>query len=162
VETNYHYFSYCGPRDSPPYLGSGCTFGNYSNSAQIKAVSEIDLPNGTKYVFSYGGTYGGLIRIDFPEKGYVKYAWTNSSLSEATFQQYFLQSQNINLSCYASVDTPAISDRWVSYDGTTEVLHQHFAYNTGWPGTSNPNWTSKTTTVTNTDLVTGLVTLYRL
>src|SRR5205814_7790890 len=43
-------------------------------------------------------------------------------------------------------------------DGATEVLHQQFTYSTTWPANSNPNWTSKNTTVTNTDLITGQVT----
>jgi RHS repeat-associated protein len=140
---------------SAPY--GGCTFGGYPNSAQIQTVSEIDLPNGTKYTFTYGGQYGGLIRVTFPEGGYARYTWADNPLSQATFQTFNLPSYSFNIQCYASYDTPAISDRYVSYDGTTEVLHQHFAYATAWPGNSNPNWTTKSTTVTNTDLRTGLV-----
>ena len=138
-------------------FGPGCTFNSYPNSFQVQAVSEIDLPNSTKYAFTYGGPYGGLEYIYFPGGGYVRYAWADNSLSLATYQQYFNQSYNTNVQCYSSYDTPAISDRYVSYDGKTEALHQQFVYVTKWPGNSNPNWTTKTTTVTNTDLLTGLV-----
>ena len=136
---------------------AGCTYAGYPNSFQIQAVSEIDLPDGTKYSFTYGGQYGALSRITFPGGGYARYTWADNPLSEATYQQFYVQSYNTTVQCYASYDTPAISDRYVSYNGTTEVLHQHFGYSTGWPGNS-PNWNSKSTTVTNTDLVTGQVT----
>jgi len=58
-------------------------------------------------------------------------------------------------------DFPAVIDRYVSFDGVTEVLHQHFSYVTNWTGT-NPTWNYKTTTQTTYDLVrnTNFVTIY--
>jgi len=50
-------------------------------------------------------------------------------------------------------DFPAVTDRYVSYDGVTEALHQHFAYSTTWSTTNPLDWTQKSTTVTNTDNV---------
>ena len=139
-----------------------CGFSGQAQSAQIKAVSEIDLPNGQKYTFSYGGTYGGLIRITFPEGGYVRYVWGPNHLSNATYQTFTNPNVSGSVYCWAEYDTGAITDRYVSYDGSTEVQHQQFAYSTNWTfnSTANaPQWTSKNTTVTASDLLTGQTTV---
>ena len=52
-------------------------------------------------------------------------------------------------------DFPAVTDRYVSCDGSTEVLHQHFSYYTDWSNNTTFNWNYKTTTVTTTDVVSG-------
>jgi len=61
----------------------------------------------------------------------------------------------------APAATVAITDRYVSYDGVNEVLHQHFGpYTTTWGlGGNLAAWSTKTTTVTSTDLVTGQTTI---
>jgi hypothetical protein len=41
-----------------PSGSPNCRFGSSPQSVQMKAISEIDLPNGQKYTFAYGGTYG--------------------------------------------------------------------------------------------------------
>src|SRR5205085_6574885 len=38
-----------------------------SSTVSVPTVSEIDLPNGQKYTFTYGGTWGRLTRITFPD-----------------------------------------------------------------------------------------------
>jgi YD repeat-containing protein len=141
----------------PNSVGSPCSL--ISNSTPISVVSEIDLPNKQKYSFSYGGTWGRLSQITFPDGGYIRYVWGTNVASRATYQQW-----NLNVygatgvqNCWAIVDTPAITDRYVSFDGSTEVLHQHFAYSTNW-NTNDPNqvfWTSKKAVVTSTDNVSG-------
>ena len=133
----------------------------------MAVVSAIILPNGQQYSFTYGngGTgnnnWGRLTKITFPDGGYVRYVWGINSQSKATFQTWPLNTSTPyaqgNGSVWAIVDTPAITDRYVSYDGTTEVLHQNFSYSTAL--VENPMsgqvayWTSKSTKVTSYDLV---------
>jgi RHS repeat-associated protein len=61
--------------------------------------------------------------------------------------------------CTMLYGVPAITDRYVSFDGTHEVLHQTFAYSTTWNSSA---WTSKQSTVTTYDLVrnTNFQTIY--
>jgi YD repeat-containing protein len=146
---------------------NACGFGSASQSIPMTVVSAIILPNVQQYSFTYGNAndasndWGRLTKITFPDGGYVRYVWGTNPQAKATFQTWPLDvtipyAQG-NGSIWAIIDTPAITDRYVSYDGTTEVLHQHFVYNTDW--TLNPNsgsfgyWTSKSTTVTSYDLV---------
>jgi RHS repeat-associated protein len=145
-----------------PFANS-CTENSNSGGTQIKVVSEIDLPNGTKYTFAYGGS--GLTKITFPEGGYVRYVWGTYANSQGTYQAWWdnnIQGYTGNAYCFATFATPAVTDRYVSYDGATEVLHQHFAYATpNWSAQGNgaPSWTSKNTVVTSTDLLTGQSTV---
>jgi RHS repeat-associated protein len=132
-----------------------CTMGTTS-PVSIKVVSEIDLPNGTKYTFTYDPTYGRVSKITFPGGGYVRYVWGLNSSSAAAYFVATVQPGN-PLSCDVQYDVPAVTDRYVSYDGSTEVLHQHFTYSTTWNATSPWNWDSKATTVTSTDLLTNQV-----
>jgi RHS repeat-associated protein len=144
-------------------FGTVCGFGR-SPAAPISmsVVSEIDLPNNTKYTFAYGGAYGLLTQINFPDGGYVRYVWGPNTASRATFQSWILDAPNESgtADCWALVDTPAVTDRYVSFSGS-ETVHQHFTYTSQF-NTSNPDqveWTTKSTTVTNTDTSTGLVTV---
>lgn len=112
------------------------------------AISTIALPNGRQFSFMYDSAYGMLSRITYPSGGYVRYVWGLNPQSEASIFPSLK-------GCEPRYDTPAIVDRYVSYDGTNEVLHQHFAYSTTWSGPTSTTWTSKQTTVTTTDLVRG-------
>ena len=127
-----------------------CYFGN-SGSYILNVVREIDLPNGQKYSFLYDGTHGKVSKITFPGGGYVRYLWDVNPSSAVTQPKWYDQ-QGYTHSCTFVFDVPAIADRFVSYDGTNEVLQQHFAYSTTWNG---GQWTSKQTTVTTTDLLTN-------
>ena len=122
------------------------------------------MPNGKKYSFTYDSTYGLVSKISFPDGGYARYVWGLNASSEVTYQTWVPVNQTSGYqSCDLVFDTAAITDRYVSYDGTTEVLHQHFTYSTTWtaPGNSYYWWTSKTTTVTNSDLLTGQSTIIK-
>lgn len=131
---------------------------NQTSPQSISAVSEIDLPNNTKYSFLYQSTYARPNKILFPGGGYVRYIWSPNLSSAASSEQWPVSSGG-TATCSLVYDTAAISDRYVSYDGSTEVLHQQFTYTTTW-GPSNPAiWSQKTTTVTSTDLLTGQVTV---
>jgi RHS repeat-associated protein len=125
---------------------SHCTTGA-TPSSSINVVSQIELPNSEAYTFSYDPTYGMVTRINFPGGGYVRYVW---GLNTASTEGYFtFVSASGDSYCTVHYDMPAVTDRYVSFNGTTEVLHQHFVYSTVWNG-SGSTWTSKSTTVTST------------
>jgi RHS repeat-associated protein len=137
-----------------------------TNPQPLQAVSEIDIPGtpSQKYTFGYDPNYGRINKITFPGGGYVRYLWGVDTSSAATYQSWQLQPPNGGTEyCYFIYDMPAITDRYVSYDGSTEILHQHFSYSTTWgPNSltaSASTWTGKTTTVTSTDSLTGQVTV---
>src|SRR6266567_3429042 len=149
---------------APPASGGTCTMTpGGTPPRQIPFLTEIDLPNGTKYTFTPDSTYGRIGRINFPGGGYVRYVWGLNPSSAVSFVTTPPGAPS-NDFCDIVVDTPAITDRYVSYDGTTEVLHQQFHYApTQWTaavtGYYNCWWTSKSTTVTTTDMLTGLSTV---
>jgi hypothetical protein len=112
-------------------------------------IKVITLPNGSQYKFSYDSTFGQLSQITYPGGGYVQYTWGYNSYSAlASFPSGPPDSGNVP--CELIYSKPAITDRYVSSNGSTIALHQHFTYTTAW----NPNtgtWSTKTTTVTTTD-----------
>jgi RHS repeat-associated protein len=125
----------CGPPASP-----------YGNAP---AVSSIVLPNGKSYAFAYDTTYGLVNKITYPTGGYARYVWGQNPLSH--YGEFTIQQPLSVFQMYYSI--PAITDRYVSFDGSTEVLHQTFSYSTAWSPSDPSTWTSKTTTVTTTDSV---------
>jgi hypothetical protein len=130
-------------------LPTGSCPGSMSGSAS--AASQVVLPNGQKYTFTYDSTYGMLNKIIYPSGGYVRYVWGLNPQAEAgTWGSPDGNGGTIQTSC--RYDFPAVTDRYVSFDGSTEVVHQHFSYSTSWPSGS-VYYTSKTTTVTTYDLV---------
>jgi hypothetical protein len=151
--------------NSPPgasSLNNCAMFPNYNSTQTIPFLTEIDLPNGTKYSFSADGTYGRIGKITFPGGGYVRYVWGLNRSSVVAGAVTPLSSGTIQ-ACDIVIDAPAITDRYVSYDGVTEVLHQQFQYTTQWPSTypglNGYPWVSKSTAVTSTDSLTGQSTV---
>lgn len=144
------------PTKSYPVAGfTSCSIGG--GSATVRNITDIDLPNGTKYTFTYGGPWGRLTKITFPTGGYVRYVWGTNQNSAYVYGFYY-DSQGLQHSCYVTYDTAAITDRYVSYDGVNEVLHQQFSYATSWSTTPGPGTNiSRVTIVTSTDFLTGLV-----
>ena len=135
-----------------------CTLsGALPGTSPIKVVSEIDLPNSQKYTFQYDGTYGKVSKITFPDGGYVRYVWGLYASGKGTHAAWNQGTPPTPLSCDFIFDIPAVTDRYVSYDGTTEVLHQQFSYALPNWGTG-PIWTTRQTTVTSTDLLTSQIT----
>src|SRR5690348_6352784 len=134
------------------FLDGGCATA-MTGSATV--ASQVVLPNGQKYQFFYDPTYGMLQKIIYPSGGYVRYVWGLSLYPEAL--SYGVNDSNgVTATTYTCrYGFPAISDRYVSFDGSTEVLHQHFSYNTTWPNNTSLTWTSKATTVTTSDIVRG-------
>ena len=140
--------------------GSGtCTLKSMS-ATTLNVVSEIDLPNSQKYKFQYDGTYGKVSKITFPTGGYVRYVWGLNTLAGVANASWTVPPVGGNgggsYTCYFKYDVPAITDRYVSFDGSTEVLHQHFTYTTSW---NTSGWTTKTTKITTTDLLTTQTTV---
>jgi RHS repeat-associated protein len=144
--------------------GVACSMtANQTSPKQIAAVSEIDIPGNPtqKYLFSYDPTspYGRPTKITFPGRGYVRYVWGLNLSSATSHEQWGGTAGNLE-NCTLRYDTPAITDRFVSYDGVSEVLHQQFRYSTTSWDTVNPaHWLTKSTTVTSTDLVTSQSTV---
>jgi YD repeat-containing protein len=120
-----------------------------SMAASSTVISQIDLPDGQTFKMLYDPTYGMLTKLTYPGGGYVRYVWGLNSQAEAGL---FPWNVSADESWACRYDFPAITDRYVSYDGTTEALHQHFSYATQWSGNSL-DWTQKTTTITTTDNV---------
>ncbi|MGH9434034.1 MAG: hypothetical protein ACRD3T_21095, partial [Terriglobia bacterium] len=125
-------------------------------SGAAAAVTSISLPNGRSYGFQYDPTYGLLDKIAYPSGGYVRYVWamTSSSSEYGDWDGPVRNGSSLG-ACEYFYTTPVITDRYVSFDGSAEVLHQHFAYATNWSGSQIGRWTTKTTTVTAYDLVRG-------
>src|SRR5206468_2242118 len=108
-------------------------------------------PNGKSFSFSYDPTYGLLSKVKYPTGGYIRYVWGMNARAEyATAAPP--QPSPLCAMYYA---VPVITDRYVSFDGSTEAQHQHFAYSTSWSPNSIPPPVSKQTVVTTTDLSTG-------
>jgi len=119
-------------------------------------LSNIQLPDGTSYQFSYDSTYGAINKIQYPTGAYVRYVWGINPSSEAGFADGVLPGSGQYWACGYHFDTPVITDRYVSYDGNPshEYLHQHFAYITTWQSGQNAGlWSQKTTRVTTTDVL---------
>lgn len=117
----------------------------------IHGVSAIKLPNTRNFSFAYDSTYGLVNKITYPTGGYIRYVWGMNSQAEWGTDMPPAQSPL----CVMLYGVPAVTDRYVSFDGSTEVLHQHFSYSTTWSSGYNQRWLSKQTTVTTTDNVRG-------
>lgn len=128
----------------------GCTVANAHASGP--AISQIQLPDGQAYLFSYDSTYGLLSKVTYPGGGFVEYSWAVNPLSEFSS---FADSYGDANGCQYRHGQAALAHRYVSFDGTNIALQQDFSYTTTWASSSSNLWTEKSTTVTTHDLVTG-------
>jgi YD repeat-containing protein len=88
--------------------------------------------------------YGLLQKITFPTGGYVRYVWgMNGQAEEGAFD-------GPSGACAVRYGEPAVVERYLSLDGSTEVLDQSLSYATTWG--AGQDWTGKTTAVVNHDL----------
>jgi YD repeat-containing protein len=127
-------------------------------SGSQPVVTAIALPNGKSYNFYYDSTYGLLNKVVYPGGGYVRYAWGINSLSDtAEYAAGCAPGQTCNPPgfCNYRYDTPVVTHRYVSFDGTNEALRQDFSYSTNWPSPSSAYWSTKQTIVTTYDLLSG-------
>jgi RHS repeat-associated protein len=127
--------------------------GQYCQTGPIPALNgyedvptSITLPNGQSYQFTYDSTYGLLTQITYPTGGWVKYTWGVNSRADLIILPDTL---NDPAACQWTYDVPAVTERQVSFDGSTVALTQTFSYSTNfYPSVGQPY---KTTTVTTTD-----------
>ncbi len=143
-------YNFSSPNEPPFTQPEYCGFGSTASGTQ-SVITAIQLPNGGEYQFSYESTFGQISQITYPTGGYVQYTWGFNSMS-ALANWSLPAGDTGNGWCEAIYSKPAITDRYVSFDGSTIALHQHFAYTTSWTANAG-TWTTKTTTVTTTDEV---------
>lgn len=135
-----------------------CSTPSGGGQPAVSAISEIALPNGQAFTFSYDPNYGTINKITYPTGGYVRYVWGVNSQSELISGSAEPVGGTYG-TCDYYYDTPAILHRYVSFDGVNEVLQQDFSYSTSWGISGNPYdfWNQKQTTVTTHDFVQGTV-----
>src|SRR5215470_4929030 len=98
-------------------------------------ITQITLPNGRSYQFQYDPTYGMVSKIIYPTGGYVRYVWglnptSTSSIAVAHWNQSSggpPPNPSVDV-CEYLFPTVAVQHRYVSFDGTHEVLQQDFTY----------------------------------
>jgi hypothetical protein len=100
--------------------------------------------------------YGLLNKIVYPNNGYVSYTWAVNSLAQDV-QFPGTAASGPTGTCEYHTDSYVVQQRTVSYDGVHVALQQTFQYATNWiSGSAFPSeWSTKTTTVTNTDSIAG-------
>ena len=132
-------------------LGTHLPWTNPVTNGSLSAISTLKLPNGKSFYFTYDSTYKVVNKVTYPTGGYVRYVWGMNPQAE------WYANANPKTPCVALYGVPVITDRYVSFNGTAEVLHQQFSYSTAWNlnDVYAPFWTSKTTKVTTTDNVRG-------
>lgn len=137
----------------------GCG-GIVSASGSHSDVTTLQLPNnGQHYTFYYGtnpdptysNPYGLISEIDYPTGGWVKYQWAKNTRSEFGV---FPDATGNASGCKYTYDWPAVSHRYVSFDGSTIAEQQDFAYSVNW-NSGFSAWVTKQTTVTTHDLKRG-------
>ena len=136
-----------------------CSF-QTAQSGSIKGVQSISLPNGQSYTFEYDPTFGLVSKITYPNGGWVSYTWALSTEQStlATFSGIINGQSAIPVAgpCNWRYQTPVIVQREVGFSSSSgAVLTQTFTYTTNWEASPNYYWSSKTTTVTTTDNVSG-------
>jgi len=146
---NTGFFVGTGPQLANP---ANCSATNqFPGGPAEKVISSITLPNGKAYRFSYDATYGFLSKIVYPNGGYVSYTWGVNTQSDMV---YWYDSFGNFPGCEVRYSPPAISHRYVSFDGVNIAQQQDFTYFTNWSSSNSPTWTYKTTTVKTTDFLT--------
>lgn len=124
------------------------------------ASETLTLPNLQKYTFQYDLNYGKINQITYPTGARVKYVWGVNPQSEGMILMNPGNNDGLNQGivmsptyCRFRYNPLAVQSRIVSYDGINDALEQDFSYQTSWSGSTSVNWTTKTTTVTTTDLL---------
>jgi RHS repeat-associated protein len=132
-------------------------------------VSEIDLPNGQKYTFTYdvdhygnaslnpnNTQFGVVDSITYPDGGSVLYQWEIGPLSEYASYEDAMEhgNQSGGPGCGLTYAVPMVAQRTV-YDGAhpSGVLIQTFSYATNPSPFQAMTWATKTATVKSYDLI---------
>jgi YD repeat-containing protein len=144
---------------SPTFSESESCGGVNAETGTETVLTSLTLPNNQVYKFYYDSVYGLLNKIVYPNGGYVQYDWNVNSLAQdVQFPGSTAAGQGAN-TCEYHIDSFAVQHRYVSYDGVKVALQQDFLYTTNWvPGSASPSlWSTKVTTVKNTDNIAGTV-----
>jgi RHS repeat-associated protein len=131
------------PASSNPPQANCFGISSTTGPGQTNANQSINFPNGV-YQFQYNPVYGTISQITYPSNGFVRYDWGLNPISEAV-----LTFDNQGLNCAYEYDTPAVTHRYVSFDGVNIALQQDFQYTTQF--NSSAVWTSKQTIVVTKD-----------
>jgi RHS repeat-associated protein len=143
----------------------------FSYDSTYGLVNEITYPNGGYVEYTWSQTPNAV------ESGLIAYTATVSAPTSATSSNlvYYLeppgwmngggtgganplQSGSYDISCFFTYQVPVVTDRDVSYDGSAVALHEHYDYSEQLTSDGS-EWTSKKTTVTSEDKVSGLTTI---
>lgn len=138
-------------------FGTAYCQGIHPEFKQTTGNQSITLPNGQKYQFEYDPRFGLLSKIIYPSGGYVSYTWGFNPLSESTtFPDAQAGTPNSSGgTCTYNYDSPAVTHRYVSFDGVKIALQQDFTYSTIWEPNVAGFWKTRQTTVTTNDLIRG-------
>lgn len=147
-------YNFTIPATAAPWNSANC--GGPSSphtSGSMPVITSIGLPNGKSYQFQYDPVSGLLSKIIYPTGAYVSYVWGPSTTpSDPAYYEDGYYDAN---ACTAKYNAYSVLQRTV-YDGVSTTQKQTFSYSTSWSATAaTPPWTSKQTTVTTQDLVTG-------
>jgi RHS repeat-associated protein len=121
---------------SPAFcLSSSCIGNRGAETPQagdhFTVVTEIELPDGTKYGYSYDQIYGTISKITFPTGGYVRFVWTVRDEDWNPYGQY------------NEISSVVVTDAYVSPSGSGDD-EQHWGYTPGNSGVPASLSTSST------------------
>jgi len=160
------------PASCPP---NNMTVSNSGTGLALPGTDIVTLPTSTstnlqQYVFYFGSSpndstlnnpYGLLSEVVYPSGGWIKYKWHMSTNYQnvGTFNGIGITNGQPNgnvipYACTYQYSVPVLISRQVSYDGINVAQTQSFTYSTTWPSPPS-DWTTKTTSVTTSDSVTG-------
>src|SRR5207253_2878711 len=91
-----------------------CSTGTLSNTTGSYVLQTLTLPNGKVFRFQYDTTYGLLKKITYPSGAYISYTWGVNLRPEV---MAYTEPTIPITTCYIHYDSPAITQRTVSYDG---------------------------------------------
>ena len=115
--------SYCAT--GPPIQAYGY------GSTSVQVITALYLPNGEHYEFGYDPTTGLLTEITYPDGGWVKYTWGWNTRADHI---YLYDTKGNEGACGWTYDVPAVTERQVSFNGSTVALNQTFSYTTNFSG----------------------------
>jgi YD repeat-containing protein len=152
--------SYVGPTDGAAFcnVSSAAGGGQQPNGPTASLLSNITvtLPNALKYTLDFSNNSYGLVgQITYPTGATVTYTWSIIPDMEGGVYTDKWGSGETAI-CALRYGWYAVTKRVVAYNGQN-VEEQDFTYSTIWPAVgdslSSYMWTSKSTTVTTTDLI---------
>ncbi len=141
-QTGSHVVNQSPDSNNPPYCPSNPILGYAFN---FPVVTSLTLPNNQQYTFLYDSSSGLLKQITYPSGGWVKYTWSLNRYADHIYVADNFGDKGVH--CGYTYDAYAVTERQVSFDGSSVALDQTFSYTTNW-STYNGY---KTTTVTSTD-----------